>query len=66
MLDGIVTAGDSLLVSSWKSSAIYRGKVRGIRGVVSNVKAPADIGSTRTLARVRALFWTRGRSVDVK
>ena len=53
MLDGIVAAGDSLLVSSWKSSAIYRGKLRGsFEVLVPNVKAPADIGFDKKRSRV--------------
>jgi sugar lactone lactonase YvrE len=43
--DGIVLAGDKLLVTSWKSSSVYRGTLGGsFEAVVWNVSAPADIG----------------------
>jgi sugar lactone lactonase YvrE len=43
--DGIVAAGDKLLVTSWKSSSVYRGTLGGaFEAVVWNVSAPADIG----------------------
>ncbi len=44
-LDGILVVGDSLIVSSWGGSAIYRGKLNETFSVVvSGVSAPADIG----------------------
>lgn len=44
-LDGIVAAGDEVLVSSWESSTVYRGKPDGtFAPFVENVEAPADIG----------------------
>jgi sugar lactone lactonase YvrE len=44
-LDGIVAVGDDVLVSSWDGSAIYRGKPGGtFEPVVTDIKAPADIG----------------------
>lgn len=44
-LDGIVAVGDSLLVASWKASAVYKGKLGGTFVVaIANLKAPADIG----------------------
>jgi hypothetical protein len=46
-LDGIVAlpGSDDLLVSSWESSAVYRGKPGGEwKPIVEGVKAPADIG----------------------
>jgi hypothetical protein len=44
-LDGVLTLGDSLLVSSWAGSAIYKGKLGGtFDAVLENQKAPADIG----------------------
>ena len=45
-LDGIVAVGDKLLISSWKGSAVYRGKLGSdkFEVVVPNVKGPADIG----------------------
>jgi hypothetical protein len=52
-LDGIVAVGDSLLISSWKASAVYRGKPGGAFEVtVPNVKAPADIGFDSKRGRV--------------
>ena len=53
MLDGIVAVDDSLLISSWKASAIYKGKLHGtFEVVVPNVKNPADIGFDKKRARV--------------
>lgn len=45
-LDGIVAlGGDELLISSWKASAVYRGKLGGkFEVAVPELKAPADIG----------------------
>jgi sugar lactone lactonase YvrE len=44
-LDGVVTVGDSLLVSSWNASAIFRGKLGGtFETALPDQKAPADIG----------------------
>jgi sugar lactone lactonase YvrE len=45
-LDGVVAFGDSLLVSSWEGSAIYRGKLGGSFDeiLLADQKAPADIG----------------------
>ena len=44
-LDGIAQAGDALLVSSWKASAVYRGTLGGkFELVLSELKGPADIG----------------------
>jgi hypothetical protein len=52
-LDGIVGIGDSLLVSSWKGSAVYRGKLGGsFEVVIPNVKAPADIGYDKKRNRI--------------
>jgi sugar lactone lactonase YvrE len=43
--DGLVLAGDKLLVTSWKSSSVYRGTLGGaFEAVVWNVSGPADIG----------------------
>jgi sugar lactone lactonase YvrE len=45
MLDGVVALGDSLLVTSWQGSAIYKGKLGGpFEAVLSDQKSPADIG----------------------
>ena len=44
-LDGLVLVGDTVYVSSWDASAIYKGKAAGpFEVVIPNVKAPADIG----------------------
>jgi sugar lactone lactonase YvrE len=45
-LDGLLVVGDSLIVSSWGASAVYRGKVGGtaFEPIIQNVKGPADIG----------------------
>jgi sugar lactone lactonase YvrE len=53
MLDGIVWAGDSLLISSWKSSSIYKGKLNEkFEAVITGVKSPADIGYDTKRKRV--------------
>jgi len=52
-LDGVVALGDSLLVSSWEGSAIYRGKLGGTFDVVlGDQKSPADIGYDTKRGRV--------------
>lgn len=45
-LDGLLVLGDSLIVSSWGSGAVYKGKLGGttFEPIIQNVKAPADIG----------------------
>jgi sugar lactone lactonase YvrE len=44
-LDGLLSLGDSLLVTSWASNAIYRGKLGGTFDVaIPDQKSPADIG----------------------
>jgi hypothetical protein len=44
VLDGIAQAGDSLLISSWATSTIYRGKLGGtFEPVLTDLKGPADI-----------------------
>jgi sugar lactone lactonase YvrE len=44
-LDGVVALGDSLLVSSWQGSAVYKGKLGGTFEVIlADQKSPADIG----------------------
>jgi len=44
-LAGIVAVGDSLLVTSWQSSAIYRGKLGGRFEVAfADQKGPGDLG----------------------
>jgi sugar lactone lactonase YvrE len=53
MLDGIVWAGDSLLISSWKSQTVYKGKLNDkFEAVITGVKAPADIGYDTKRKRV--------------
>jgi sugar lactone lactonase YvrE len=45
MLDGVVALGDSLLVSSWEGSAVYKGSLGGtFEKVLGDQKSPADIG----------------------
>lgn len=52
-LDGLVWAGDWILVSSWEGSAIYKGKLGGaFEPVFTNLKAPADIGFDTKRKRV--------------
>ncbi len=52
-LDGIVQAGDSLLISSWEGSAVYKGKLGGtFEAVLENQKSPADIGWGKKRSRV--------------
>jgi hypothetical protein len=52
-LDGLISLGDSLLVTSWQASAIYRGKLGGTFEVVlPDQKSPADIGYDTKRARV--------------
>lgn len=51
--DGIVKVGDSLLVSSWEGSAIYKGKLGGtFEEIFGQLKAPADIGYDKKRNRV--------------
>lgn len=52
-LDGIVQAGDALLVSSWEASAIFKGKLGGaFEPWLTEQKAPADIGFDEKRSRV--------------
>ena len=52
-LDGIVTVGDSLFISSWKGSAVYKGKLGGTFEVaIGNVRGPADIGYDKKRNRI--------------
>jgi sugar lactone lactonase YvrE len=52
-LDGIVQAGDFLLVSSWEGSAVYKGKLGGtFEAVLENQKTPADIGWDKKRSRL--------------
>jgi hypothetical protein len=52
-LDGVLPLGDSLLVSSWQGSAIYKGKLGGtFEEVLGDQKSPADIGYDTKRSRV--------------
>lgn len=53
-LDGMLVVGDTLIVSSWSASAVYRGKLGGTayEPIIQNVKAPADIGWDSKRSRV--------------
>lgn len=52
-LDGIAQAGDMLLVSSWKASAVYRGTLGGkFEQAFGELKGPADIGFDSKRKRV--------------
>ncbi len=52
-LDGVVALGDSLLVSSWQASAVFKGKLGGtFEEVLSDQKSPADIGYDTKRGRV--------------
>ncbi len=53
VLDGIIQVGDSLLISSWKGSAIYRGSLGGkFELTLGELKSPADIGFDSKRKRV--------------
>lgn len=54
MLDGMLVVGDSLFVSSWAASAIYKGKLDGtsFQPIVQNVKGPADFGWDSKRSRI--------------
>jgi hypothetical protein len=52
-LDGIVPVGDLLYISSWKGSAVYKGKLGGtFELAIPNVKSPADIGYDKKRNRI--------------
>lgn len=52
-LDGIVSTGDQILVSSWEGQSIFRGKPGGtFEAWVTQAKAPADIGFDKKRGRV--------------
>jgi hypothetical protein len=54
-----VALGDSLLVSSWQGSAIYRGKLGGaFELVLADQKSPADIGYDTKRGRVLVPHFT--------
>jgi sugar lactone lactonase YvrE len=53
MLDGVVSTGDSLLVTSWKAAAIYRGQLGGkFEVALTGQNGPADIGYDSKRKRV--------------
>jgi sugar lactone lactonase YvrE len=52
-LDGLVKAGDALLVSSWEGQTIYKGKFGGtFEPLLTQLKSPADIGFDKKRSRV--------------
>lgn len=52
-LDGLLKVGDAVYVSSWNESAVFKGKPGGaFEPVLSNLKAPADIGFDTKRSRV--------------
>jgi hypothetical protein len=52
-LDGIAAMGDSLLISSWKASAVFKGKLGDeFDVVIPGLKAPADIAYDAKRKRV--------------
>jgi hypothetical protein len=58
-LDGLIALGDSLLISSWQGSAVYRGKLGGsFEPVLNGVKSPADIGFDTKRNRVLVPHFT--------
>jgi hypothetical protein len=58
-LDGVIALGDSLLISSWQGSAVYRGKLGGsFEPVLNGVKSPADIGFDTKRNRVLVPHFT--------
>lgn len=58
-LDGVDVVGDSLIISSWQGSAVYRGKLGGtFVPVLYGVKSPADIGFDSKRNRVLVPHFT--------
>ena len=52
-LDGLVSLGDSLLVTSWQGSAIFRGKLgQKFEVAIPGLKGAADIGYDSKRKRV--------------
>jgi len=52
-LDGLVPMGDSLLVSSWQASAVFKGKLGGeFKVALTGLSAPADIAYDAKRKRV--------------
>jgi hypothetical protein len=53
VLDGVVGLGDSLLVSSWETSTVYKGPLGGpFEVALDKQKSPADIGYDTKRGRV--------------
>lgn len=68
-LDGIVSLGGDLLISSWQASAVYRGKLgSAFEPVLTGVKSPADIGLDTKRSRVLVPHFTENsvEAFDVK
>jgi sugar lactone lactonase YvrE len=52
-LDGFLINGETIIVSSWGASAVYRGRLGGtFEPIIQNVKGPADIGWDSKRSRV--------------
>src|SRR5205823_4194147 len=52
-LDGIVPVGDDVIISSWESASLWRGKPGGtFTEIITGVKDPADIGYDSKRGRV--------------
>jgi hypothetical protein len=52
-LDGMTMAGDSIVITSWKTSTIYKGKLGGkFEPAIQGVKGSADIGFDTKRSRV--------------
>ena len=68
-LDGVVALGDSLLVTSWQGSTIYKGTLGGTFEVaLPEQKSPADIGYDTKRGRVLVPHFTEDtvESYDLK
>ena len=64
-LDGVIALGDELLISSWKASAVFKGKLgTQFEVLIPEVKAPADIGYDSKRKRVLVPHFTEN-SVEV-
>jgi len=64
-LAGVVAAGDSLLVTSWQSSSVYRGKLGGRFEVAfAGQTSPADLGYDAKRGRLLVPHFEEG-TVDV-
>lgn len=64
-LDGVVPLGDELLISSWKASSVFRGKLGGkFEVAIPGLKSPADIGYDTKRKRLLVPHFTEN-SVEV-